>query len=126
MFVFTLDDVKKVRRVECADEVEAVCGVSRNLYDAIGLWACLFVAADHIEVDYGACSSKRTQRMLRHIVGAQKAALFGGKDYEEDGALRLCRIRREGMRKFNDTDGAGAVVVSAVPDVEMMLAVLLF
>src|SRR5207245_8415 len=44
---------------------------------------------------------------------------------EENGAFRFGGIGREGVGEFDDADGAGAVVVSTMPDVEMVLAVLL-
>src|SRR5260370_12337890 len=46
VLVFSLDGVKEVGRVECADEIETVCGVGGYFDHAVGLRAWLLVATD--------------------------------------------------------------------------------
>ena len=65
--------------------------------------------------------------MVRHVVRAlERAALLSGEDHEEDGAFGLDRVGGEGVGQFDDADGAGAVVVGAMPDLEVTLAVGVF
>ncbi len=76
VLVFALDGVKEVGRIQRADEIETICGVSGYFNHAVCLRAWLLVAADHVEVHHRAGCCEWTQGMLRHVVGAEEAALF--------------------------------------------------
>ena len=84
--------------------------------EAFGLGAGLFIAADHVEVDHGAGGGEGAKRMGGHPVTAEEAAFFRREDDEEDGTLGAHGVGCEGFGEFDDADGAGAVVVCAVPD----------
>ena len=72
-----------VRRVKRADQVEAVGCVCRYVDKAIGLWTRFLVAADHVEVDHGACRGEWPQGVSRHPVAAEQTTLFRGKHHKQ-------------------------------------------
>ena len=74
--VFVLNGMKEVGRIQRADEIETIRSVSGYFHHAVCLRAWLLVATDHVEVHHRAGRGKRTQRMLRHVVGAQQSTLL--------------------------------------------------
>src|SRR5215469_7655028 len=84
MFVLALDGVDEVRRVQRANEIQAVAGVVRYLDNAFRLRTWLLVPPDHVKIHHRTSRSKRTQRMLRHVIRTQQPTLLRRKHNDKD------------------------------------------
>src|SRR5277367_155770 len=61
--------------------------------------------------------------MLDVVIRPEQPALLGGEHDKEDGAFGALGILRKCLSELNDTDGAGPIIVGAVPDLRVVRTV---